>query len=154
MWLSACDQLRLVTYCALECAMTGNNPVLTQHQLIVSTHFIKRKSTAFTSAEAAALKPRRHRQQEADTKRLFKEDVCTVCPLSAYCTSTLYHSARAACGFQQNRNSITDDREWTSVGHLHLCLGLWCFCVCVLTKRPWKLHKCRWDVVVWSRLQS
>lgn len=92
MWLSACDQSRLVTYCALDCAMTGNNPLLTQHQLIVSTHFIKRKWTAFTSAEAAALKPTRHGQQEADTKRLFKEDVCTVCPLLAYCTSTLYQS--------------------------------------------------------------
>ncbi len=34
--------------------------MLTQQQLIVSKHFVKRKSIAFTSAELAFLKPRQH----------------------------------------------------------------------------------------------
>lgn len=47
MWLSAHDHLGLATF------VRGNN--LTQQQLIVSKHFFKRKSVAFTSAKQSSL---------------------------------------------------------------------------------------------------
>lgn len=149
-----CDWV-LVTYC-VWLYVVGNNPPLTQHQMIVSEHFIKRKSVAFTSAEPVGLRRECRKKNgltQGDTdffrekcEQLWKS-LCKSCQVDSnqdpdeiitHCTSNLYCSAHAGCGFHQNINTLDlkEKRGRTYAGHLHLSFrSLLCFCADLLNQK-------------------
>jgi len=138
---------------------------------------IKRKSIALTSAEKAGppackLKPKLQRnktkspflsgrgfeqnkqKQLLDLKQSGYRASVRRLDLSLEFLLLFYVSVQIYKTGQENNTHEKDFKNAVAtINKINGFCLLWCVCLCVsvemkLTKRPWKLHKCLWDVVV------